>query len=153
MATSASTFDNNISRWTQEQGLPWQQLKYRLVQSNLAKHLHPGPLYILDAGCGNGFDSIPLAQQGHNVEILDYSTEMLAQARPAAALTQAQEWIKLHHADLRDVDDLFPEAQFDLALCHNVVQYVDDTLRLLKDLVASLKPDGLISVVGIKLYL
>jgi S-adenosylmethionine-dependent methyltransferase len=153
MATSASTFDNKISKWTQEQGLPWQQLKYRLVQSNLAKHLRPGPLHILDAGGGNGFDSVPLAQQGHKVEILDYSTEMLAQARRAAALTQTQERIRLHHADLRDVQVLFPEAQFDLVLCHNVLQYVDDMPSLLKDLVTRLKSGGLISVVGIKLYL
>jgi S-adenosylmethionine-dependent methyltransferase len=152
MATSAATFDNNILRWAHEQGLPWQQLKYRLVQSNLAKHLRPGPLHVLDAGGGNGFDSIPLAQQGHEVEIVDYSTEMLAQAKRAAALTQTQERVRLNHADLRDVQDLFPEAQFDLVLCHNVLQYVDDALSLLKDLVAALKSGGLISVVGINRY-
>jgi S-adenosylmethionine-dependent methyltransferase len=152
MATSASTFDNSIGKWTQEQGLPWQQLKYRLVQSNLAKHLRPGPLHVLDAGGGNGFESIPLAEQGHEVEIVDYSAEMLAQAKRAAALNRTQERIRLHHADLRDVDDLFPEAQFDLVLCHNVLQYVDDALSLLKDLVAALKSGGLISVVGINRY-
>src|SRR5688572_1023702 len=39
MATSAAVFDNNMERWLSEQDLPWQRLKYRLVQRNLARHL------------------------------------------------------------------------------------------------------------------
>jgi S-adenosylmethionine-dependent methyltransferase len=102
-----------------------------LVQANLAKHLRPGELHVLDAGGGNGFDSIPLAQQGHRVEIVDYSKEMLAEARHAAALSQAQEQVTVHQADLRDVLHLFPGVQFDMVLCHNVIQYLEDGLALL----------------------
>jgi S-adenosylmethionine-dependent methyltransferase len=152
MATSATTFDHNIAKWIQEQSLPWQQLKYRLVQSNLAKHLPSRPLQVLDAGGGNGFESIPFAQQGHKVEIVDYSKEMLARAERAAALTQTQEQITLHQTDLCKLHDIFPGPQFDLVLCHNVLQYMDDVLSLLRDLVACLKSGGLISVVGINRY-
>lgn len=152
MTTSASTFDDRIAKWTQEQVLPWQQLKYRLVQANLTKHLRSGQLQILDAGGGNGVESIPFAQQGHRVEIVDYSTEMLAQAQHAATLSQTQDRVTVHHADLRNLRQLFSSEQFDLVLCHNVLQYVDDALNLLKNLVTCLKSGGLISVVGINRY-
>jgi S-adenosylmethionine-dependent methyltransferase len=152
MRTTANVFDTNIAQWTHEQGLPWQKLKYKLAQANLAKHLGPGPLHVLDAGGGNGFDSIPLAQQGHRVEIVDYSREMLAEARRTAALAQTQEKVTVHQADLRDVRQLFPGVQFDLVLCHNVLQYLEDAHALFKDLVASLKTGGVISVVSINRY-
>jgi S-adenosylmethionine-dependent methyltransferase len=78
MSTSATTFDGNIARWKQEMNFPWGKLKYKLVQANLARHLGQNQLRILDAGGGNGLDSIPLAAQGHIVDIVDYSQEMLA---------------------------------------------------------------------------
>ncbi|HEX7588285.1 MAG TPA: methyltransferase domain-containing protein, partial [Anaerolineae bacterium] len=40
-----------------------------------------GSLRFLDASGGNGLASIPFAAQGHHVTLLDYSTEMLAEAR------------------------------------------------------------------------
>ncbi len=71
MKTTANVFDTNIAQWTHEQGLPWQKLKYRLIQANL---------------------------------------------------------------------------------CHNVLQYLEDAHTLLKDLLASLKTGGVISVVSINRY-
>ena len=38
-------------------------------------------LSCLDAGCGPGFFSILLAQEGHTVTAVDYSEEMLRRAR------------------------------------------------------------------------
>lgn len=152
MRTSASVFDNNIAGWIQEQDLPWQKLKYRLVQANLAKHLRSGQLRVLDAGGGNGFDSIPLAQQGHRIEILDYSREMLSEAQRAAARSQAQDRVTVHQTDLREVRHIFPGVQFDLVLCHNVIQYMEDAQALLEDLAAGLKTGGVISVVSINRF-
>ena len=152
MATSATVFDQNIERWDHEQRQPWQRLKYKLVQSHLVKHLGQGQRHILDAGGGNGVDSIPLAGQGHRVEIVDYSKEMLADAERRAAAAGVQARVGLHLGDVRQVSRLFPEAHFDLVLCHNVIQYVDDLPGLSQDLVAAVKPGGLISIVSINRY-
>jgi S-adenosylmethionine-dependent methyltransferase len=152
MPTSAAVFDQNIERWDHEQRQPWQKLKYKLVQSHLAKHLGHGQQHILDAGGGNGLDSIPLTAQGHRVEIVDYSKEMLADAERRAAAAGVPERVGLHFGNVREVSRLFPEAQFDLVLCHNVIQYVDDLPGLLHDLVAALKPGGLISIVSINRF-
>jgi S-adenosylmethionine-dependent methyltransferase len=67
MKATPITFDTSMSRWADEQRTPWSQLKYIVTQANLRRHLEPGPLRILDAGGGNGFDSIPLARDGHSV--------------------------------------------------------------------------------------
>ena len=152
MATSASVFDSNIAQWQEEMSLPWGKLKYKLVQANLAKHVAQGQWHVLDAGGGNGLDSIPLAEQGHLVDIVDYSRKMLAEATRQAAMVNAQERVAVHYADVRDIVHLFPPACFDLGLCHNVLQYVEDVPALLKDLAALLKTGGLISVVSINRY-
>jgi S-adenosylmethionine-dependent methyltransferase len=152
MTASAAVFDQNIERWNQEQSQPWQMLKYKLVRAHIMKHLGQGQQHILDAGGGNGADSIPFAEQGHRVEIVDYSKEMLAAAERHAASAEVQDRVALHHGDVRDVPRLFPEEQFDLVLCHNVIQYVDDVPGLLSGLAGSLKAGGLISIVNINRY-
>lgn len=150
--TSATVFDHRIDQWQKEMALPWGRLKYKLVQANLAKHLGPGPLRILDAGGGNGLDSIPLAEWGHHVDIVDYSSEMLETALVRANEVGAQDRITVHQADVREIGRLFPESCFDLVLCHNVIQYVEDVPDLLKKLAAVLKVGGSMSIVSINRF-
>ncbi len=152
MSTAVAVFDTSVAHWQQEMRLPWSQLKYRLVHANLAKHFGPGPGRVLDAGGGSGLDSIPLAAQGHHVDLVDYSSEMLAQAARAAAQGNATQRVALHHADVSQLATLFAPATFDLALCHNVLHYVEDVSALLGQLAACVKPGGLISVVSINRY-
>jgi S-adenosylmethionine-dependent methyltransferase len=152
MTTSAAIFDENIERWDHEQSQPWQKLKYKLGQAHLAKHMGKGQWHILDAGGGTGLESIPLAEQGHRVDIVDFSKEMLAEAERHAETAGVLDRVALHFGDVREVPRLFPDPQFDLVLCHNVIQYVDDLPGLLQELVAALKPDGLISIVSINRY-
>ena len=152
MPTSAAVFDHNIERWNHEQSQPWQLLKYKLVRAHLMKHMGQAQHHILDAGGGNGAESISFAEQGHRVEIVDYSKEMLAAAERDAASAGVQDRVALHLGDVRDVPRLFPQEQFDLVLCHNVIQYVDDVPGLLKGLIGSLKSGGLISIVSINRY-
>jgi S-adenosylmethionine-dependent methyltransferase len=153
MSTSASIFDKSLAHWKEQMELPWAKLKYKLVQANLAKHIEPTQsLHILDAGGGNGLDSLPLARQGHSVEIVDYSQEMLADAMAQAKQEHVEDRVSVHQADVREIPNLFPEPAFDLVLCHNVLQYVKDVPGLLKDLIGTLKPGGLISIISINRY-
>lgn len=152
MTISATEFDNKISHWKQEMELPWAKLKYKLVQSNLAKHLGQTQMRILDAGGGNGLDSIPFATQGHFVDLVDYSREMLADAQNQALQVNAQARVATHLADVRNISNLFPPSQYDLILCHNVLQYMDDVPALMNALAGLLKPDGILSVVSINRY-
>jgi len=150
--TTPNTFDSRIENWLTEQRQPWGRLRYKLTQANLAKHLGQDPLYILDAGGGNGVDSLPLAEKGHSVTIVDYSGQMLRLAAEQAEAAQIQDRASLHRADVIDIPILFPEPRFDLVLCHNVLQYIEDVPSLLKGLRVPLKAGGLISLISVNRY-
>jgi S-adenosylmethionine-dependent methyltransferase len=152
MSTPSTQFDNNIEQWRKEQTYPWQKLKYRQTAENLAKHLPKGQLRILDAGGGNGFDSLPFALQGHQVDLVDYSAAMLDDARKRIMEAGVEALVRLHHAELHEIDQLFLSATFDLVLCHNVLQYVNDVPALLRRLLATLKPGGLVSLISLNRF-
>jgi S-adenosylmethionine-dependent methyltransferase len=152
MTATADAFDSHLEQWIKEQEMPWGILKYKQTQANLAKHLGSGPLHILDAGGGNGLDSLPLARQGHLVEIVDYSEQMLADAVRRAAQADVQDRVVVHQANVQEVGRLFPTPQFDVVLCHNVLQYVEDVPALLSGLALPLKTGGLLSLISINRY-
>lgn len=150
--TSADAFNQHFEQWIAEQEKPWGILRCKLTQANLAKHLETGPLHILDAGGGNGSDSFPLAQQGHFVEIVDYSEQMLSDAAHRIKRANLQDRVTVHQANVQEVDHLFPASHFDAVLCHNVLQYVEDVPALLTGLASLLKVGGLLSLISINRY-
>ncbi len=147
-----SPFDQHMRRWTDEQQTPWSQLKYALTHANLQRHIGSAPLRILDAGGGNGLDAIPLAQDGHRVDLIDASPSMLAHATTNAAAAHVADRISLHHGEIVPLATQMPRATFDLVLCHNVLQYVPDVATLLDALGAPLKADGVLSLISINRY-
>jgi S-adenosylmethionine-dependent methyltransferase len=152
MSTPAATFSSNMTKWAEYELTPWSRLKHTVVQSNLRRHLAQAPLKILDAGGGNGLDSLPLAAKGHGVTIVDYSAEMLADARRKAADVNAQEHVATQLGDVLTLPQLCPAPSFDVVLCHNVLQYVDDVPALLAALAGVLKPGGWLSLIGVNRY-
>jgi S-adenosylmethionine-dependent methyltransferase len=152
MPTPAAIFDSSMDRWRAEQRAPWSRIKYAVTQANLRRHLAGAALHVLDAGGGNGLDSIPLAAAGHHVTIVDYSAAMLAEGVRNAEAAHAQEHVVTHQADLLALPELFPQPCFDLVLCHNVLQYIDDVPALLTALAAPLRPGGWLSIVSVNRY-
>lgn len=132
--------------------MPWAKLKYKLGQANLAKHLGQNPMRILDVGGGNGLDSIPFAKQGHDVKIVDYSQEMLTDVQYRIVQENIGNQVTTHLADVKNILDVFPDLQFDLILCHNVLQYLDDVPSLLQNFTKLLKPEGVVSIISINRY-
>jgi S-adenosylmethionine-dependent methyltransferase len=152
MAQPHNPFTDSLERWKNEQATPWSQLKYRLVAANLALHLPPGPLQILDAGGGNGVEALAFAHAGHDVTLVDSSAAMLAEARSAAAALDLSGHLRAVELNLAALPERFPAPSFDLVLCHNVLQYVSDVGQLLDGLLAVLRPGGVLSLVSINRY-
>lgn len=146
MTTTAGVFEDGLAAFKAEQSAPWGRLRYGIAAANLRRHLPPGNLHILDAGGGNGPASVPLAVQGHQITLLDYSSEMLAEARRDAEASGVTERFTFVQADVAAIPSLFPEASFDLVLCYNVIQYVDDPTAVLAAVYRALKPGGLLSL-------
>ena len=153
MKTDAATFDNSIAQWRKELTYPWFQLKYKLCHANLLKHLDDTkPLRILDAGGGNGVESIPFAKQGHQVDLVDFSQEMLGDAKHQVEEQGLQTQMMLHHAELSQLPTLFAPNSFDLLMCHNVLSYVDEISVRLNEMANLLKPGGIASIVNVNRY-
>jgi S-adenosylmethionine-dependent methyltransferase len=149
---SDATFNTNMERWINEQRTPWGKLKYALVQAHLRNHLPSAPATILDAGGGNGFDSLPFAVDGSTVTLVDYAQEMLRDAEHNASQADVQDRVHTYLADLMQLPRLFAAESFDVVFCHNVLQPVDDPSALLAGLSTVLKPNGLLSLMSVNRY-
>ena len=147
---------DQLDHWLNEQATPWGRIRYRVVQHNLRYHLRYSlneyPMRILDAGGGNGRDSLPFAAEGHEVTLVDSSNEMLAQARSTAQEQGLQDRFQTIHADIRDLPRLFPSPTFDLVLCHNVIQYTADPIACLSKVIAPLTLGGRLSLISLNRY-
>jgi ubiquinone/menaquinone biosynthesis C-methylase UbiE len=94
---------------------------------------------VIDLGCGPGYHSLALAEQGCSVTAVDYSPGMLDLARRKVAARSLD--VAFVRADLsRDL--ALPEASFDGALCVSVIQVLPDVSAFLGRVRRLLRPDG-----------
>src|SRR6266404_5256577 len=85
-------------------------------------------LCALDLGCGTGATAVRLARLGLHVTVLDSSLAMLDIAKSAAREAGISEKIVLKLGDAAELTNLFPAGSFDVILCHNILEYLDDPI-------------------------
>lgn len=146
---TSETFNAAMAAWRQWQDTPWGRLRYSLAAANLARHLDGRPLRVLDVAGGNGVDAVRLAEQGHHVTVVDYSTRMLAAAREVAGAAGVSGRIDCVESDVAKLADVIDSGSFDLVLCHNLLQYVADPVATLQTVLNPLRPGGLLSVISL----
>jgi SAM-dependent methyltransferase len=105
-------------------------------------------LRVLDAGGGSGGFAVPLAQLGHHVTVVDPSPDSLAALERRAAETGTERRITAVQGDAAGLDGLVPTAGFHLALCHSVLEVVDEPRDALLAIGRALRPDGLASILA-----
>lgn len=93
---------------------------------------------ILDFGSGEGITANHFAEK-NDVTAIEPSKEMLSNAWKDYEYTQI----------VGDVNALsaFKNETFDMIICHNVLEYIDDKAAVVKALARVLKKDGIISIV------
>src|SRR5213594_1553982 len=113
---------------------PEGQLRLDLAFANLQDFLPQATrsLLALDLGCGTGAIAVRLARLGLHVTLLDTSLPMLDFAKRAAREAGVTERIALKHADAAELANLFHGESFDVILCHNILEYVDDPRAVLR---------------------
>ncbi len=107
-------------------------LTFANLQDFLATRQHKKSLCALDLGCGTGATGIRLARLGLHVTLLDSSEVMLKIAKRAAREPDVTEKIALVQGDAARLASLFPAGSFDVIVCHNVLEYVDDPGSVLR---------------------
>ena len=115
---------------------PEGKLRLELSFANLQEFLSlpeaKSPLRALDLGCGTGAVGVRLARLGLHVTLLDSSLQMLDFAGHAAREAGVIDKVAVKHGDAAQLANLFPTASFDLVLCHNILEYVDDPVVVLR---------------------
>lgn len=132
----AKKFDANIY------GTSKGQLRHELLLHHLKKHVlnDASPMQILDAGGGTGEMTRSLSELGHDVMLNDLSSDSLALAKSKC---EAFPNTRFFHGSISDIPK---NEQFDLVICHAVLEWVSDPKALLSDLVSLVKPGGHLSL-------
>jgi S-adenosylmethionine-dependent methyltransferase len=130
-------FQNGAQDYASYLESPEGRLRIDLAFENLQEVLHQPQedkaLFTLDLGAGTGAMAVRLARQGSHVTLLDPSQAMLDIARRAAEETGVMDRVSFVKGDAAHLTSLFPAASFDVVLCHNVLEFVDDPTLVLRD--------------------
>ncbi len=147
-------FQSGADKYAAYLETPEGRLRSDLAFANLQDFL-PLPqtklsLRALDLGCGTGAATVRLARLGIHTTLLDSSPRMLDIAKRAARDAGVDGKIALKHGDAAQVGNLFPAGSFDIVLCHNILEYVDDPNAVLSAAAQVLRSDstgiGILSV-------
>lgn len=143
-AAVSDVFSERLSAWSDYTATPWAQVRYAVVEETLGREAARlgTALRILDVGGGDGRDSLPLAEAGHEVTVLDQSRPWLDEAERRAAAAGVQ--IRTVEGDVTSPPAL---GEFDLVLCHFVLQYLPDGTDELAALAGFVRPGGVLSVI------
>jgi S-adenosylmethionine-dependent methyltransferase len=147
-------FDGLVERFTKNvYGGLKGQIRLAVLQRDFQQHFEfvvapqqgEKPLRILDAGGGQGQFSLALARVGHQVVICDISAEMLAQARRQAEQEGLLESVSFVHCAIQELPAYLSATEFDVVLCHAVIEWMAQPQTLLPCLYRYLKPGGQLS--------
>jgi S-adenosylmethionine-dependent methyltransferase len=129
-------FQSGADKYAAYLDTPEGRLRCDLAFANLQDFLvlqqSGRPLRGLDLGCGTGATAVRLARLGIHMTLLDSSSAMLDIAKRAAREAGVDGNIALNHGDAGQVVNLFPAESFDVVLCHNILEYADDPVAVLR---------------------
>lgn len=109
----------------------WEQQIRRALNGRVCRH-------VLDVGCGPGFFSVLLARLGYEVTAVDYTENMLAEARKNAAHYGVD--IDFRRMDAQKLD--FEDGIFDLVISRNVLWNLEQPEQAYREWLRVLKPNG-----------
>jgi len=101
----------------------------------LERGLFPERGRVLDAGCGTGQVSLPLAARGYEIGGLDISAAMVA----IAGTKLAPEWRASYRVgDVRRIPE--PDGSFDAVVVSKLFQHIEDWRKACRELIRVLRP-------------
>ncbi len=124
----------NIQGYLATATAPWGKLFYKMVWEKI----NCDNKQILDFGSGFGFTANHFAAT-NQVTAIEPNKEMLKYRISENKYNQIQ-------GDIHNLIEL-PNESFDLIICHNVFEYLDNRIEILKEFHRLLKPDGVLSIV------
>ena len=141
-------FQNGAQEYAAYLETPEGRLRIDLAFANLENFLPRSqsekPLCALDVGCGTGAMAVRLARLGIHVTLLDSSPAMLDMAKRTAQEAGVADRVVLQHGDGTQLTNLLQARSFDVILCHNVLEYLDDPIAVLRGAARALRDSSAI---------
>lgn len=128
----AATFDDEPDHGLHD---PEVRRAWRML---LARNLPPVPARVADLGCGTGTLSVVLAEQGHLVEGVDLSEEMVSRARLKARDAEVE--VTFRQGDAAEPP--LARGSFDVVLSRHVLWAMPDPSAALERWISLLAPGG-----------
>jgi S-adenosylmethionine-dependent methyltransferase len=101
-------------------------------------------LRVLDLGCGTAATAVRLARLGMQVTLLDSSAAMLDIAKRTVQEAGVADRVVLQYGEATRLTGLFHPASFDVILCHNLLEYLDDPMAVLRGAAGALRDSSAI---------
>ncbi|GHF31815.1 methyltransferase [Streptomyces mashuensis] len=105
-------------------------------------------LDVLDTGGGSGKFAVPLARLGHRVTVVDPSPNALFALERRAAEAGVADRVRGLQGDADGLFDVAERGGYDLVLCHDVLEYVDEPADSVRNAAAALRPAGTLSLLA-----
>lgn len=122
------------------------KVRLKVLKRDLAQ-LHAGPkLRVLDVGVGMGQMAVWFAKARHEVVACDVSAEMLEQTQQLAQNSGVTDSITYHHSSLQELPESL--GQFDLVICHAVLEWIEEQSTFIQLLAQRLKPGAYLSLMA-----
>lgn len=134
-------YDDVADRWWSDD-IRWVRTLKNLVPGRLAwfdRHVDWAGKDVLDLGCAGGFMAEALATKGARVTGIDPASEAVEAARArAASIGQNIRY------DTGVGEALpYPEASFDIVVCVDVLEHVNDLAQVTREIARVLRPGGI----------
>ena len=126
-----------VNDYIEHVNTPWGRLFYDLLYHQLDVP-YTSKLNILDFGSGLGISSNHYAKW-HNVTAIEPNDDMINNRIKENSYTQI-------HGGL-DMLSTLDDDSYDMVLCHNVLEYIEDKETVINELLRVLKPDGVVSLI------
>ena len=137
--TESEGFQSGAEKYAGYLETPEGRLRTDLAFANLEDFLprsRAGSLCALDVGCGTGATAVRLARLGMHITLLDLSLAMLDIAKRTAQEAGVTDKVVVQPGDATRLLSLFDTASFhpasfDVVVCHNLLEYLDDPMAVL----------------------
>ena len=126
---------------------PKGKLRLAVLERDLAPwYQRQAPLRVLDIGAGLGQFSENFAHQGHKVTHTDIAADMVAAAQQQHEARGLAAQYQYHTASLQELPKILGEQQYDVVLCHAVLEWLAEPQLALPILKQFMAKDGLLSL-------
>ncbi len=151
MAQTDDRFQADAGKYAAYLESPEGRLRLDLAFHNLQEFL-PVPtrgqtIAALDLGCGTGVAGVRMVRLGLHVTLLDSSPAMLEIATRTAVDAGVMDRVTVRHGDAAELPTCFPAESFDVIVCHNLLEYLDDPAAVVRNAARLMRgPSAIFSV-------